>query len=108
MRRILRPDEIDEIERELLKLLDMHVKGVRGHIGQDPNRNDFFKLCRRAYKGGAMKIGKVPSLTTDALRDSLEEMWLDNLDKEDRPQAKEILDDLLRRWREWVYVLDRL
>ena len=106
MRRSMRPYEIAEIRTEIGELLDLHLKGLRCHIGQNPNRNIFYKLFRKAYKGGAMKVGKETSLTDDALWDSLEEEWLDKLDDDDRLIAKKIPEDFLRRRHEWAYVWD--
>ena len=100
-------DEVTEIKTELQNLLDQHLKGHLGYIGQKSYKDNFFALFRRAYEAGYLELGEGPLLTEDALRDSLTERWISDLDESESVKAKELLEDLLRRWGEWAYALDQ-
>jgi len=99
--------EAERIKSQLQDLLQQHLRGHRGHIGQKQYKDDFFALFRRAYEGGYMGLDAVPKLTEDALRDSLNERWVAGLDATEVDKARELLEDMLVCWGEWTYAWDQ-
>ena len=97
----------EEIIRRIQEYLEQHRQGTRGHITQDPYKEDIFKLFREAYEGGYFNIGSNPRLTGDAIRDILNERWIKSLEMQDRMAAADILERLLSMWSEWKYAWDK-
>lgn len=94
-----------DIIRELHELLDMHLKGTRGYIGQEPYKGDFFKLFQEAYRSGFIEPSSSPRLTGDALRETLGTRWFDD-DESLNKKRTELLDLLFTKWDEWRYAWD--
>ena len=97
----------EEIIEKLQGRLHGHLKGYLGYLGQEPYKNDFFRLFREAYDGKFFDATARPRLTGDALRDLLEVRWIEAMDDEEAERARAIMEDLLRRWDEWRYAWDK-
>ena len=95
----------EEIIRQVHELLDMHLKGTRGYIGQEPYKGDFFRLFSQAHRNGYIESSSSPRLTGDALRDILVTRWFDD-DESLNEKRKDLLNLLLTKWDEWRYAWD--
>src|SRR5687767_11936518 len=96
----------DEIIAGLHKLLDQHLKGMRGGIGERQYKSDFFTAFRNAYDEGHCDESTSPRLTGDALRQRLMARWFDPVQSQNVKRAA-LLDEFLRMWDEWRYAWDQ-
>ena len=93
----------DEIVTELLCLLDMHLKGARGYMGQRGYKEDFFKLFKDAYSAGYFT--PVPNMRADNLRNELLSRWSSLTDGRDNEKVR-LIEQWSAMWDEWRYALD--
>ena len=92
----------NEIISDFQRLLDQHLKGARGGIGERQYKSAFFKLFRAAYDEGYFDQTASPRLTADALRQTLISRWFDPVESQNAKRAA-LLDEALRMWHEWQY-----
>lgn len=92
----------EEIIRQVHELLDMHLKGTRGYIGQEPYKSDFFRLFREAHRNDYIELSSSPRLTGDAFRDILVARWFDDNETLNERRT-ELIDLLFTKWDEWHY-----
>jgi hypothetical protein len=95
----------EEIIVQVLQLLHMHLKGVLGHIGQEPYKGDFFELFRQAYCNRYFDRSSSPLLTGDAFREILVARWFDE-DASLNEERTKLIDLLFTKWEEWRYAWD--
>ena len=95
----------EEIIERLIELLDQHLKDVRGYIGQEPYKGDFFKLFKEAYRNRYFDVQADPLLTGDSLRDIVVARWFTGEDAEDE-RRQQLMDQLFPKWDEWRYAWD--
>ncbi len=96
----------EKIINEFHQLLDMHLKGTLGYIGQEPYKGDFFKLFKEAYRNNYFDASSHPRLTGDALRDVLVDRWLSRTNEKENKRKRELMEQLLLKWDEWRYAWD--
>ncbi len=96
----------DEIINQIVEYLDQHLHGMRGAMGQEPYKGDFFKLFEEAHRGGYMYVSSSPRLTADGLIDPVRARWFTS--DEDDEQREQLLHQLMAMWGEWRYAWDRL
>jgi len=93
----------EEIIKEMVRLLDGHFSGIRGSIGQDHYRSDFFKLFKEAYRNGYLVDSESPVLTGDNLVDLT--IARRAVDSDKNPEHGKILSDFARQWNNWRYAV---
>jgi hypothetical protein len=93
----------NEIVAELLKLLDMHLKGARGYMGQRGYKEDFFKLFKDAYSAG--HFTPAPNMRADNLRDELLVRWSSLTQGQENDKIR-LIEQWSTMWDEWRYALD--
>ncbi len=96
----------DEIINQIVEYLDQHLHGMRGAMGQEPYKGDFFKLFKEAYRGGYFDVTSSPRLTGDGLIDLIKVRWTTGGDEEVSRRAQ-WMHQLLPMWNEWRYAWDR-
>ena len=96
----------ESVLKDIQDLLDQHVREYRGNIGQSHYKRDFFDLFREAYEHGFTEDGSRPMLKGDAMRDSLEERWIQSLPEELQASAREQFELFRAMWDEWRYACD--
>jgi hypothetical protein len=94
--------ERDEIINTLVGYLDQQLKELRGYIGQEPSRSDFFKLFREAYERDYFEVS--PSLKADSIREAIMTRWK-TPDQEDK--KLDLIKEWSTRWDEWRYAWDK-
>ncbi len=87
---------------QIIEYLDQHLSGIRGHIGQDPYKSDFFKLCKEAHRHGYFEPSSNPRLTGNAMRDTLQVHWSTGGDAKEETRFN-LMDRLFAMWDEWEY-----
>lgn len=95
----------EEIIQHLHELLDLHLKLIRGYVGQEPYKGNFFRLFMEAYRNGYFERSSRPLLTGDALRVIIQARWLTG-DKARDEEKLSLMEQLLLKWDEWRYALD--
>lgn len=98
--------EPHEIVQRIVEYLDQHLRGLRGAIGQEPYRSQFFQLFEEARARGYAATSSHPRLTADGLRDEVIKQWITHGDPKQAEKLK-WLDDLCDKWHEWVYAWDK-
>ncbi|MFH0771020.1 MAG: hypothetical protein V1933_00125 [Candidatus Omnitrophota bacterium] len=93
----------EEIIKEIVRLLEGHFSGIRGYIGQDPYRSDFFKLFNEAYRNAYLVDSEGTDLTGDHLADLTIARLPVNEDK--NPEHKTILLAFAQQWNNWRYAI---
>lgn len=96
----------EQIINQIINYLQMHAKGVRGYIGQEPYKSDFFRLFKEAYHRKYFDATSQPRLTGDSLREILRHRWF-SPDVLDTRQRHHLMNQLCSRWDEWRYAWDR-
>lgn len=93
-----------EIVDALIQYLRETREGrVRGIMGQEPYKGDFFRIFSLAYRQGLTSHETAPShqlLTGDALRQTIIER------APDLAQGGNELSSLISLWHEWCYAWD--
>ena len=93
-----------QILDRIIEYLDQHLSGIRGYIGQDPYKSDFFKLCKEAHHHGYCEPSSHPRLTGDAMKSILEVRWsTGGFAKEE--QRSDLMERFFAMWDEWRYAL---
>lgn len=95
----------ENIIEEVLNLLNMHLTGLRGYIGQEPYKGDFFRLFREAHRNHYFDTSSSPRLTGDAFRDILVARWFDDDESLNEKRTK-LMELLFTKWDEWRYAWD--
>lgn len=95
----------EEIIQKVHDLLDMHLRGLRGDIGQGAYKSDFFKLFRDAHRNRYFETSSSPRLTGDAFREILVARWFDDDEALNEKRTK-LIDLLFTKWDEWRYAWD--
>jgi hypothetical protein len=91
----------DEIIEGLIDLLRQHKEGVRGSIGQEPNKGDLFKLFSSASKEGFLdRSAGTNNLRADAMADTLVDIAPELVDSSAHNTT---WSELYTFWREWTY-----
>lgn len=95
----------EQIIDTVITYLDQHLKDVRGYMGQEPYKGDFFKLFKEAYRNRYFHPSSRPRLTGDAFRDILLARWNAGGDSKKQERQK-LMDQLFAKWDEWRYAWD--
>ena len=94
----------DEIVNTLVDYLDQQLKLVRGYIGQEPYRSDFFKLFKEAYEQDYFEIS--PNLKADSIRDTIMTRWSSRTPDQENEKL-ELIQQWSVPWDEWRYAWDK-
>lgn len=92
----------EEIIERLIAYLDQHLKDVRGYIGQEPYKGDFFKLFKEAHRNGYFDERAHPRLTGDSLSEIVVTRWFTGEEAEDK-KREHLMHQLFPKWDEWRY-----
>ena len=95
----------EEIIERFIAYMNQHLKDVRGYIGQEPYKGDFFKLFKEAYLNNYFDVSAHPRLTGDSLSDIVITRGFTE-DEEENKKREHLMHQLLPMWDEWRYAWD--
>ncbi len=95
-----------EIVHKLIGLLNGHISGIRGYMGQSPYQDDLFALFQQAYENNCHLDTCSPRLTADALMDYLNKNWA--YEENEESEKGQLLRELYERWHHWSFAWRKL